>query len=75
MIFDRQAIFAFFYNLYPPLWDAIGAFLGDFAAEVITAYVISLVLLLVMTLRSLRRSKRVRAQLAAVEARKDREHV
>ena len=46
--------------------------LGNYATEVLTAYALSVVLLVGMVALSLRRSRKVRAQLAEVEARKDR---
>ncbi|WP_422396395.1 heme exporter protein CcmD [Thalassorhabdomicrobium marinisediminis] len=44
--------------------------LGDYAAEVLSAYAASLLLLVALVGLSLRRSRKVRAQLDAVEARR-----
>lgn len=46
--------------------------LGKYATEVLAAYGVSLVLLIGIVLTTLRRSRRVRAQLAEVEARRER---
>ncbi|MBU2993745.1 heme exporter protein CcmD [Octadecabacter sp. 1_MG-2023] len=45
--------------------------LGDYATEVLAAYGASIGLLVVIVLLSMRRSRKMRAQLDAVEARKD----
>lgn len=44
--------------------------LGKYATEVLAAYGVSIALLVVIVALSLRRSRRVAAQLAEVEARK-----
>ena len=62
----------FIYEIYPPFWDAVVAFLGKYAVEVLSAYFASIILLVVIVVMSVRRSRRVRAQLTAVEARKDK---
>ncbi|SMX32298.1 heme exporter protein CcmD [Octadecabacter ascidiaceicola] len=49
--------------------------LGNYAAEVLTAYALSVGLLVGLLVLSLRRSRKVSAQLAEVEARKDRADV
>lgn len=46
--------------------------LGKYAFEVLAAYGVSIALLVAIVVMSLRRSRRVRAQLEAIEARKDR---
>ena len=45
--------------------------LGKYATEVLAAYGVSIVLLVVIVALSVRRSRRVAAQLKQVEARKD----
>ncbi|AKS46534.1 heme exporter protein D [Octadecabacter temperatus] len=49
--------------------------LGNYATEVMTAYALSVGLLVGLLALSLRRSRKVRAQLADVEARRDRANV
>ena len=49
--------------------------LGNYATEVLTAYALSVGLLVGLVALSLRRSRKVRAQLAEVEARRDRANV
>ena len=49
--------------------------LGIYTTEVLTAYAVSVGLLVGLIALSLRRSRKVRAQLADVEARKDRANV
>ena len=62
----------YIYDLYPPIWDLATAFLGKYAGAVLSAYFLSILLLVMIVVRSIRRAKRVRAQLAEVEARKAR---
>ncbi|MGR3323051.1 MAG: heme exporter protein CcmD [Pseudooceanicola sp.] len=45
--------------------------LGKYAAEVLSAYAVSLALLIALVLVSLRRARRMRAELDRVEARRD----
>jgi len=45
--------------------------LGKYAAEVLSAYGVSLVLLAGLVLLSLRKGRRARADLARIEAKKD----
>ena len=45
--------------------------LGAYATEVLAAYGLSIFLLVVIIAMSMRRSRKLRAQLAAVEARKE----
>ena len=49
--------------------------LGNYATEVLTAYALSVGLLVLLLALSLRRSRKVSAQLAEVEARRDRANV
>jgi len=49
--------------------------LGDFAVEVLAAYGVSIVLLVWLTVVSIRRARKLRRQLAEVEARKERADV
>ncbi len=49
--------------------------LGQFATPVLASYAVSIALLVALIALSLRRSRRVRAQLADVEARKERRDV
>lgn len=67
-----RSIKGFFYEIYPPFFDAIAAFLGDYAMEVMAAYCVSIILLLSIVLMSVRRSRRVLAQLTTVEALRKR---
>ncbi len=46
--------------------------LGEFTVEVLAAYGLSIALLVGLTLMSMRRARKMRAQLAEVEARKER---
>jgi heme exporter protein D len=49
--------------------------LGNYAAEVMAAYGLSILLLVAIVVVSLRRGRKVRTQLADVEARRDRANV
>jgi heme exporter protein D len=49
--------------------------LGNYAAEVMVAYGLSILLLVGIVAMSLRRGRKLRTQLADVEARRDRANV
>ena len=49
--------------------------LGEYTVEVLSAYGVSIALLIAVIWLSLRRSLKVRAQLAEVEARRERSRV
>ncbi len=49
--------------------------LGNYAAEVMVAYGLSILLLVGIVALSLRRGRKISTQLAAVEARRDRANV
>lgn len=76
MNYDYWATFtAKVYDISPAFWDIFSDFLGNYAFEVMAAYIVSLGLLILVVRISVRRSRKVRAQLAEVEARRDRHNV